>query len=57
MKQGIFEIKSNVALTATVYKMVLTGDTSAITGPGQFVNILLEEIGRASCRERVCLSV
>ena len=42
MKQGIFEIKSNIALTATVYKMVLTGDTSAITCPGQFVNILLD---------------
>ena len=42
MKQGIFEIKSNIALTATVYKMVLVGDTTAITGPGQFVNILLD---------------
>ena len=42
MKQGIFEIKSNIALTSTVYKMELAGDTSAITGPGQFVNILLE---------------
>ena len=42
MKQEIFEIKSNIALTATVYKMVLVGDTSAITGPGQFVNILLD---------------
>ena len=42
MKQGIFEIKSNVALTATVYRMELVGDTSAITGPGQFVNILLD---------------
>ena len=42
MKQGIFEIKSNIALTSTVYKMVLAGDTSAITGPGQFVNILLD---------------
>ena len=42
MKQGIFEIKSNIALTSTVYKMVLVGDTSAITGPGQFVNILLD---------------
>ena len=42
MKQGIFEIKSNIALTATVYKMVLVGDTSAITAPGQFVNILLD---------------
>ena len=42
MKQGIFEIKSNIALTAAVYKMVLVGDTSAITCPGQFVNILLD---------------
>ena len=42
MKQGIFEIKSNIALTSTVYKMELAGDTSAITGPGQFVNILLD---------------
>ena len=42
MKQGTFEIRSNVALTATVYKMILAGDTSAITGPGQFVNIQLD---------------
>ena len=42
MKQGIFEIKSHIALTSTVYKMVLAGDTSAITGPGQFVNIQLD---------------
>ena len=42
MKQGIFEIKSNIALTATVYKMVLVGDTSDVTAPGQFVNILLD---------------
>ena len=42
MKQGLFEIKENIALTASVYKMVLAGDTSAITAPGQFVNIKLE---------------
>ena len=42
MKQGLFEIKENKALTASVYKMVLAGDTSAITAPGQFVNIQLE---------------
>ena len=42
MKQGFFEIKENTALTASVYKMVLAGDTSAITAPGQFVNIKLE---------------
>ncbi len=42
MKQSIFEIRSNEALTDSVYKMVLCGDTAAITAPGQFVNILLE---------------
>ena len=42
MKQGIFEIIENTALTENVYKMVMRGDTSAITAPGQFVNIKLE---------------
>ena len=42
MKQSIFSIVSNEPLTDSVYKMVLSGDTSAITAPGQFVNIQLE---------------
>ncbi|MBP3305463.1 MAG: dihydroorotate dehydrogenase electron transfer subunit [Oscillospiraceae bacterium] len=42
MKQSMFEIVSNEALTDSVSKMVLWGDTSAITAPGQFVNIRLE---------------
>ena len=42
MKQSIFTIKTNEALTSTVYKMILTGDTSPIIAPGQFVNIKLE---------------
>ena len=42
MKQSIFTIVSNEALTDSVYKMVLAGDTSAITAPGQFVNIKLD---------------
>ena len=41
MKQSIFTIISNEALTDSVYKMVLSGDTSAITAAGQFVNIQL----------------
>ena len=41
MKQGIFTILSNEALTSSVYRMTLEGDTSAITAPGQFVNIQL----------------
>ena len=42
MKQSIFEIRSNTALTDSVYKMVLEGDTSDITNCGQFVNIQLD---------------
>ena len=41
MKQTIFTITENTPLTATVYKMVLAGDTDGIT-TGQFVNILLD---------------
>ena len=41
MKQSFFEIIENTALTASVYKMLLRGDTAAITAPGQFVNIKL----------------
>ena len=42
MKQGFFEIIDNKALTASVYQMRLSGDTSDITASGQFVNIKLE---------------
>lgn len=40
-KQSIFTILTNEALTPSVYRMTLSGDTSAITAPGQFVNIRL----------------
>ena len=42
MKQRVFTVAANKRLTDTVYRMTLHGDTSAITGPGQFVNIKLE---------------
>ena len=42
MKQGLFTIVENEQLTESVWQMRLLGDTSAITAPGQFVNILLE---------------
>ena len=41
MKQGLFTIVENTRLTESVWQMRLVGDTSAITAPGQFVNILL----------------
>lgn len=42
MKQGLFTILNNEKLAKDTYRMVLQGDTGAITGPGQFVNIALE---------------
>ena len=41
MKQSIFEIIENTPLTDSVMRMRLRGDTSAVTAPGQFVNILI----------------
>ena len=42
MKQGFFKIVQNTPLTDCVYKMTLQGDVSAVTAPGQFVNIKLD---------------
>ncbi len=44
MKKGYFTIISNENLTENVYKMVLSGDISAIERPGQFVNIAIDEL-------------
>ncbi|MBR3439447.1 MAG: dihydroorotate dehydrogenase electron transfer subunit [Clostridia bacterium] len=42
MKQSIFKVVSNETIAKNVYKMVLSGDTSEITSPGQFVNLLVD---------------
>ena len=42
MRDSIFTITENVALTKTVYRMKLKGDVSDITSSGQFVNIKLD---------------
>lgn len=42
MKQSLFDIISNEKIANCVYKMRLSGDISAITRPGQFVNIKLD---------------
>ncbi len=41
-KRGNYIVRSNEALTESVYKMRLEGDTQYITAPGQFINIALE---------------
>ncbi|MBR6472436.1 MAG: dihydroorotate dehydrogenase electron transfer subunit [Firmicutes bacterium] len=42
MKEVIFTIGSNELIAKNTYEMVLKGDTSEITRPGQFVNIKLK---------------
>ena len=38
----VYTIVSNEPIARDVYKMVLAGDTSAITAPGQFINLQLD---------------
>ena len=42
MRQSVFTVIENTPLTGNVYKMLLRGDTQAITNCGQFVNIKLD---------------
>lgn len=39
MNQVMFEVADNRSLTDTVFQMLLKGDTTAVTAPGQFVNV------------------
>ena len=41
MKQVTWTITENTPLTSDTYRLRLTGDTEAITAPGQFVNLKL----------------
>ena len=42
MTSGFYKVISNEKLTENVYKMTLSGDTSKISAPGQFINIKLD---------------
>ncbi|MDP4132458.1 MAG: dihydroorotate dehydrogenase electron transfer subunit [Bacillota bacterium] len=42
MKQSIFTVENNECLAKNTYELILSGDTSDITKPGQFVNIKLD---------------
>ena len=42
MNQGLYRVQSNVQLTSTVYRMVVEGDTSSLSRPGQFVNFKID---------------
>ena len=42
MKQSVFEILENEKIAEGIYRLRLSGDTSEITAPGQFVNLKLD---------------
>ena len=42
MNQGLYRVQSNTQLTSNVYRMVVTGETGALTRPGQFVNFKID---------------
>ena len=42
MTKGIYTVLSNRALAKDTWEMVLGGDSSALTNPGQFINIAIE---------------
>lgn len=42
MNKGIYTIISNKPLTKDIFEMKLEGETSHITAPGQFINIMLD---------------
>ena len=42
MKQGLSTVTENACLAKDIWRMRLRGDTSAVTAPGQFVNLKLE---------------
>lgn len=43
MKQSFFEITENLQLTENIFRMKLRGDVSAVTAPGQFVDICIDD--------------
>ena len=42
MTQGLYTVLSNEKIADSIYLMVLDGDTSAFSKPGQFLNIKLD---------------
>ena len=42
MKRSFYEIVENINIAQGIWRMVLAGDTSAITAAGQFINIKLD---------------
>ena len=42
LKQDIYTIEKNICIAKNTYEMVIAGDTSAFSAPGQFLNIKLD---------------
>lgn len=44
MKQEIYKITQNIQIAKNIFKMIVMGDTSEITNPGQFINIKINNL-------------
>ncbi|MDR1628307.1 MAG: dihydroorotate dehydrogenase electron transfer subunit [Oscillospiraceae bacterium] len=44
MKQKIYKVTENTKIAKNTFKMVISGDTSEITKPGQFINIKINNL-------------
>ncbi|MBQ2094420.1 MAG: dihydroorotate dehydrogenase electron transfer subunit [Firmicutes bacterium] len=42
MKQGLYTIQTNTQIADGIWKMVLAGDGTAVTAPGQFIDVKLD---------------
>ncbi len=42
MKETVFTILANERIAKDIYRMRLQGDTSCVTAPGQFINLMLD---------------
>ena len=42
MTKGMYEVLSNKRIAQDTYEMELSGDTSSLERPGQFINIKIE---------------
>lgn len=42
MTKGLYNISHNKKIAKDIYEMKLTGDTSSLSRPGQFINILID---------------
>ena len=57
MKQVSLKILENAPLSQGIYRLRLGGDVSAVTAPGQFVNLKLSGLWAAAWASHPCTAL